>query len=189
MIEELKLHLNCGHLIKERFINIDILDLAHPRYFKHDLSKGLPDCIYANSVDFIYQCHGLEHFYPWDRDSLLVSILAKLKPDTGTLRLVLPDFRKMATAYVTNDWNFFHQGLPMWKYAPLGTLCEIANAAAYQYENGVQEHKCLYDAEYTIALLKTFGYKDVKEVPYDTNIDPNTKERELYSFVVEARKP
>jgi SAM-dependent methyltransferase len=188
VVDLLKLNIGCGPDLRHDYINIDIQELAGPNYIKHDLTKGLPDSIQANSVDVVYSCHSLEHFFPWHRDNLLVSILTKLKPG-GTFRLVLPNFRSLAKAYLDGDWNFFGQALNMGQIAPLGTLCEVANFGAYQYSDGTNEHKSVYDAEYTIALLKTFGFTDVKEVEYDTSIDPPALERRIFSFVVEAKKP
>lgn len=181
----LKLNLGCGKNVLPEYLNIDVLEISAPNYIKHDLSKGLPD--YLCDIDYIIQSHFLEHITPSESENLIACIFNKLKPG-GILRLVLPDFRKMATAYVNNDYAFFDQALHMGSIAPLGSLLEVCRYGCFQYTNGLQEHKNIFDAEFTIAWLKTFGF-EAKEVPYDTSIDPNTREREIYSFVVEARKP
>lgn len=184
----MKLHLGYGYDPLPGFLNIDIVEPLVANCMYYDLTKGLPETIADESVDFCMNTHFLEHIYPWERDVLLRDIFKKLKSG-GQLRTVLPDFKKLATAYVNNDWSLF-QILPLHEMAPLGTLLEMASTGVYQYclKGLFNEHKAIYDADYFCKLLKTFGFS-AKEVPYDNSIDPDRLDRSLFSFVVLAEKP
>ena len=122
------LNLGCGTKVSSspEIINIDwsiylrlkknrILRIAVPWFVKgerlerfnllknnvmaHDLSKGIP--YDTNSIDVVYHSHVLEHF---DRNvayQFLSEVKRVLKPN-GIHRIVVPDFEKACSAYMSH---------------------------------------------------------------------------------------
>tara|TARA_S200000501_G_C20740556_1_gene707118 strand:+ start:499 stop:1095 length:597 start_codon:yes stop_codon:yes gene_type:complete len=93
----INLHLGCGDLKLDNFINIDILsNFADMKLDITDLS------VFNNStVDQIYSCHALEHI---KRNKILNIILEwnRVLKHNGILRICVPDFQKVAKIYNKN---------------------------------------------------------------------------------------
>ena len=179
----MKLNLGSGPNLKPGFLNIDILPIKHKDYIQFDLIKGVPN---IPDVDFIYSCHFLEHFSWIDGQKILKSCYNLLKPK-GEVRLVLPDFRKMVSAYVNNDWNFW---LPEVRhFAPNNQMMEIMNYGLYQRDNeGVAEHKCMYDSEFAIFSLRKAGFINCKEEFNLRDCDETAELRTRYSMYLIGEK-
>ncbi|MBR0190715.1 MAG: methyltransferase domain-containing protein [Thermoguttaceae bacterium] len=102
--EVIKLNLGCGTDYKEGWINIDNnsdyniskLDL------NWNLSRGLP--FPANSVDFIFNEHFLEHLSVEQGKVFLKSCLKVLKPG-GVIRIAMPDLAKTVASYYDEHWK------------------------------------------------------------------------------------
>ncbi|GHV21159.1 hypothetical protein FACS189494_06150 [Spirochaetia bacterium] len=156
--QPIKLHLGCGTVYKEGWINIDNnsdnniekLDL------NWDLCKPLP---FPNeSVDFIYNEHFFEHLSPEEAHSVLVDFMRVLKPD-GVMRIAMPDLRRLVNIYLDkarrkpNRDNLDKYGLTHVK-----TRAENLNIDFRAWG-----HKWLYDYEELERRLKETGCSWVKE--------------------------
>ena len=93
----MKLHLGCGKLKLENFLNIDILsDTADMKLNFTNLS------IFNNSnIDEIYISHALEHFKRKEIIDLILEWNRILKVG-GILRIAVPDFEKVVKMYLKN---------------------------------------------------------------------------------------
>jgi len=91
-----KLHLGCGNKKIEGYINVDCRYL--PSVDRIDNVRFLRS-FKENSVDVIYASHVLEHFSRWDYHQVLKRWYDLLKPG-GTLRIAVPDFKKLAQYYL-----------------------------------------------------------------------------------------
>lgn len=90
----INLHLGCGSLKLEGFINVDITSkLADMKLDINDLSIFNED-----SVQQIYICHVLEHI---NRNQILNLILEwnRVLQKNGILRIAVPDFEKVLKIY------------------------------------------------------------------------------------------
>ena len=98
------MHLGCGTVYKEGWINIDNnsdnniqkLDLDW------DLRKSLP--FHDNSVDFIYNEHFLEHLTVEEGISAIKDFFRVLKPG-GVMRIAMPDLEKIVHGYLDENWK------------------------------------------------------------------------------------
>jgi predicted SAM-dependent methyltransferase len=93
----MKLHLGCGKLKLDNFINVDVLsDVA-------DLKLNFTNLtIFSNCVvEEIYICHALEHFNRKDIINLFLEWNRVLK-NGGLLRIAVPDFEKVVKVYMKN---------------------------------------------------------------------------------------
>lgn len=180
------LNLGCGtYLIKEDgWLNIDQLDIFYQGYLKWDLSKGLPTSLL--NLETIVSTHMLEHL-TWEEGQTLLKDCHNKLSSGGRIHLCLPDFRKMVTAYLNKDWNFFN--LPeVMSFCPNKQMLEIMNYGLYQRQSdGMAEHKTMYDAEYTIFSLQKAGFTNCKEVKPDW-FDDTREVRTRYSFYVDGFK-
>ena len=93
------LHLGCGNINKENFINIDGSPYSHVHYVQSlDKLSNFDD----DSVDLIYACHCLEHFRYSQTGSVLREWYRVLK-NGGVLRLSVPDFDKLVGIYKAHN--------------------------------------------------------------------------------------
>lgn len=93
----MKLHLGCGKLKLDNFINIDILSNTA------DLKLNFTNLSIFNdsSIEEIYISHALEHFKRREIINLLLEWNRVLKID-GVLRIAVPDFEKVVKIYLKN---------------------------------------------------------------------------------------
>jgi hypothetical protein len=97
-----KLHLGCGPVKIENYINIDAI-LTPAVDFQCKLNK-LYDFFPENSVSEIYTCHTLEHFSSRQLSYYLEQFYFILKKK-GILRISVPDIEKVLTAAKRQDWS------------------------------------------------------------------------------------
>ena len=93
----MKLHLGCGKLKLENFINIDINSQTA------DLKINFTELSIFNNniIEEIYISHALEHFKRKKIINILLEWNRLLKND-GILRLAVPDFEKVVNMYMKN---------------------------------------------------------------------------------------
>lgn len=91
----MRLHLGCGDVHLEGWVNID-------RRYQPGVDRveniGLLHRFEVGSVDEAYSCHALDHFSRWEYPHVLKRWAALLKPG-GILRISLPDFAWAAKRY------------------------------------------------------------------------------------------
>jgi predicted SAM-dependent methyltransferase len=93
----MKLHLGCGNLKLDDFLNIDIL--SNNAEIKLDFTNL---SLFNNSnIEEIYVSHALEHFKRQEVINLILEWNRVLKLD-GVLRIAVPDFEKVVKMYLKN---------------------------------------------------------------------------------------
>lgn len=189
-----KVHLGSGDDIRSGWLNVDMSAGRTAReraraagagtaLVLHDLRRGLD--LPARSCSHIYSSHLLEHLEFPQAVRLLRDCHRALAPG-GVFRAALPDFRRIATAYVENDASFFdlidiREAFPH-NSPGMHALIDYVNYAAYQ--SG--EHRMLYDADKLNRTLLAAGFTNVRECGYDEALDPDSHVRRRYSFYVEG---
>ncbi len=93
------LHLGCGNIKHDKFVNID----AHPYRHLHYVQTidKLPQ-FDVSTVDLIYASHCLEHFKYHETLAILQEWHRVLKTG-GVLRLSVPDFEKLVQIYISHN--------------------------------------------------------------------------------------
>lgn len=190
----LKVHLGCGPYIKPGWVNIDLTEHlpeiapdAQPgtMFINYDLRLGLP--LSEASVEMIYSSHFFEHLEYKHGLRLLRDCYRALRPG-GLFRISLPDFKGSFEAYLRADEKHFdliniRDALP--EIEPgTETLVDHINFGVYQHG----EHKCIYDEEKIITVLKNIGFKQAAPSSFREDIDPDEPVRLRHSFYVEAVK-
>ena len=133
-----KLHLGCGMISPDGWINVDgswnarlakhpfwrkVLTATsiitkdqsnvawNPKIITRDVRKPLP--FPANALDAIYASHLLEHLYLNEARQLLQECFRTLRPG-GVLRMVVPDLHATAIAYLklTDSYDLRNSGNP-----------------------------------------------------------------------------
>jgi predicted SAM-dependent methyltransferase len=202
--QKLRIHLGCGDDIKEGWVNLDLrLDGPGPAlqddletlFINYDIRLGLP--IAENSCDIVYSCHFFEHLNYKEGVQLMRDCHRVLRPG-GVFRFCLPNFKRAFEAYVKNDHKYFDSLLEMqWP----GQLRDIRNVLP-EVEHGTEsivdyinyvvyqsgEHKCVYDEEKVMLLLRHIGFRQVAPSSFEASIDVDSEVRRNYSFYLEAIK-
>jgi SAM-dependent methyltransferase len=193
--KNLKLHLGAGGDIRHGWVNIDLALRFPPEvdrnappgtmFINYDLRRGLP--LDDASCDLIYSSHFWEHLEYREGLDLMRECHRVLRPG-GVFRISLPHFKNVFGAYLRQDHEYFSlvnilEALP--DVEP-GTemLVDHVNYGVYQHG----EHKCIYDEEKVVLLLRRLGYASVAVAEYKEGVDPADMLRRKYSFYVEATK-
>lgn len=96
-VDGIKLHLGCGDVILDGWVNIDLYD-EHAD-LKWDI-KHLP--YDENTIDEIYNAHVIEHFDFYEAFDVLREWHRVLKPG-GSLTVETPDFLETCRKFVNSD--------------------------------------------------------------------------------------
>jgi SAM-dependent methyltransferase len=191
----LKVQIGAGDDIRAGWVNIDLALRVppgfraeadpHTKLINYDLRRGLP--LPAGSCDYIYSSHFLEHLELEDGIRLMEDCHRALRPG-GVFRAALPAFPAMFRAYVDRDESFFSLVDIAAIYPDADpetlTLADHVNYGVYQHG----EHKCIYDEDKIIRLLRKIGFASAASSEYQEGIDPPSPLRRRYSFYVEAVK-
>lgn len=141
-MDEVRLHLGCGYVEHDSFINIDISPLHHVHYIqKIDKLTRFQDA----SVDLIYACHCLEHFSHRELPSILNEWKRVLKSD-GVLRISVPDFDKLLIVYKST-----------------GFLDSILHPLLGSHDNKYDIHKSVFNKSLLEELFLSAGFSTVRE--------------------------
>jgi predicted SAM-dependent methyltransferase len=174
----LLLHLGCGFLRKQGWVNIDLVGTSAEVFW--DLLEPLPfpdDC-----ADGVYHEHVLEHFSVADGLRVLTNCFHVLQP-RGILRVVVPDVRRYAESYVNDPaMSFIHNVRPG----------HATGLLAFQEIFFKYGHRAAYDAETLRYVLHGVGFVDIRECQCnETELPhpPDNEDRRLESLYVECRKP
>lgn len=152
----MKLNLGCGPHAIDGWRNYDI-DARH-YVIKHDLSRGLPNDIQPNSVDFIYTEHFIEHIEKHEALKLFKDCHRVMK-DTAVMRISTPDLYNLAMNYINDDMS---QIPSIWKPE---NPCDMMNEGMRLWG-----HKYLWDFGELSRLLMRAGFKSVRSATWkDSN--------------------
>ena len=197
----LKLHIGSAGYLIEGWINIDAggADLAL------NINWGLP--FPDNSVAFAYSAHVLEHLRYSDQAPVFVREVLRVLAPGGTVRFVVPDLRKLFTAYAEGDREFFSD---RHKFYPLNDGFMNGDVANLDYvllyggagpQNLNYNHKFGYDAHTLCKLLIAAGFASAIESEFQQSMHPELRIDDFsfdaraeshggrhYSLFVEARK-
>lgn len=152
-MEKIKLHIGCGTLYKEDWINIDnnsdnnIKELD----INHDLSKGLP--FGDESVDFIYNEHFIEHLSKEEGLQFLYECHRVLKIG-GVIRISCPDLDSIIDGYINNNWRE-QAWVKKYNYEWIESECQMLNLNLNQSPWG---HKYVYNSKELISSLEKVGF-------------------------------
>ena len=141
----MKLHLGCGERYLDGYIHIDIADFDHIDY-RSSIDKL--DMIKDESCELIYASHVLEYFDVEEAKNVLTEWHRVLK-NKGTLRLAVPDIKKLIEVYNNTDDLSKILGPLYGKWKTHSTKDNIY-------------HKTVYDIKNLTSLLIEVGYEDIK---------------------------
>jgi predicted SAM-dependent methyltransferase len=145
-----------------------------------DLRMGLP--FPPNYLSFIYSEHVFEHF-EYDQVLFLVSECYRTLKEGGMLSCCLPDASYYIRAYNENDLSLFNERMYLYGSGHSGRFrMNLLNYIFYMYGH----HKCMFDAESFMILVKDAGFRDVGIREFDASLDQET--RRFESFYVECVK-
>lgn len=166
----LRLHVGCGTLYKDGWVNIDLagtrVDIAW------DLARPLPFA--PRSVDAIFHEHLLEHLTYAQGIELHRRCLELLKPG-GILRVGVPDAGAALQSYAMGA----HGDAGQWPTA-------MARVASLTYDSG---HQSIYDAETLELSCMAAGFVRAAACEFgEGELQPNadSPERRGYTLYVEA---
>tara|TARA_R110000824_G_scaffold401547_1_gene612848 strand:- start:6151 stop:6696 length:546 start_codon:yes stop_codon:yes gene_type:complete len=139
-----KINMGCGwRNFGTDWIHIDGGDYEHLDYKDITLLKQFKD----NSVDLIYASHVIEYFDRKQVINILKEWQRVLKP-SGILRVAVPDFKSMASLYLSKNYKL-NQIL-----GPLYGKMKMGNTTIF--------HKTTYDFDSLAHVLGMCGFSNVK---------------------------
>ena len=148
----MKLHLGCGNIIIEGWVNLDIQPGIGVDIVDDASTLSMID---DNSCDMIYACHILEHFNRNDIVDILRLWYDKLKYG-GILRLSVPDFSKTVQRYSeTND------------------VGEIMGLVVGGHKDNFDKHGIIFDKKSLSRMLESVKFISIKE--WDWKITDHSK--------------
>ena len=151
-----KLHIGCGKIKLEGFLNSDMLGKI-----PIDIRKRLP--FPSNSFDLVFSYHLIEHIYAKDAKTFLHESHRILKPN-GTLIIGTPSIEKIAKALYC-DTDPSHKNLMLDYHKKFTHTKKVMSA---EYINDVTHiyfgHKYIYDMATMSHLAKNAGFANVKSI-------------------------
>ena len=137
-----RVHVGCGPVKIEGWINIDAREFPHIHIKSQSLSLSE---FSEGALGEIYLCHVLEHFSFKEVDELLADYYRKLKVG-GVLRLSVPDFDLVVTAYQDSGGDL--------------ELIRMALMGGQDYEFNF--HKSVYNRNLLTKLLIKAGFSQIE---------------------------
>lgn len=126
-----------------------------------DLRKGLP--FDNQSVDAIYCCHTLEHFYEPDVRAIIQDCHRVLKTKGG-LRVVTPDLRKAVEAYLQGDLK---------RFSDFPDARKSIGGKVVNYLLCRDQHRLIFDFSFWKEILEGEGFVEIEECkPHQSRIFP-----------------
>ena len=145
----LKLHLGCGTVHLDGWVNVDREPGADLRL---DVRRPLP--FPDRAARLIYHEHLMEHLTLEEGRRCLGDWLRLLEPG-GILRIATPDLAYVVERY-QGDWRD-QAWLKLPEYAFIRTRAEMINASFRWWE-----HRYLYDAEELERRMREAGFREVR---------------------------
>lgn len=197
----LKLHIGSAGYAIEGWLNID----AGGGELTLNVNWGLP--LPDGSARFAYCSHLLEHLRYSDQAPVFVRDIHRVLEPGGTVRLVVPDLRKLLTAYAARDRVFFEQRLHHYRLhrafiedgiATLDYILLFCGAApqvlSFNHKFGYDAatlRKLLLDAGFTTVIESGFmksNHADLRVDAFSYNTRAQYHGDEHYSLFMEATK-
>lgn len=148
------------------FVKLNLLpksyDCKWPEIKLVDIRGEFPE--ENNSVEYIYCSNVLEHFNKNEMINILKECKRVLKKN-GTIRLVLPDLKKLISNYKSAD-TFNREYLGFDKDLYVGIMGKIKVFF-------IRGHQWMYDTKSFKTVLEEIGFKDIKELHIREGSVPN----------------
>lgn len=160
----MKLHLGCGNIHIQGFVNIDIAKTPAADIVD-DVTKleRVPSC----SAEVIYACHVLEHFSHDEVPKVLTRWRELLTPD-GEIRISVPDIDRIVRVY-TYHWEHFQTpGNSPW----IGLLYG-GQGDPYDF------HKTGFNFCWMKHIMEGVGFHDIEEYPHTPHWIPGLVDASL----------
>lgn len=171
----LKLNIGSFTVMIPGFMNIDILDLS--KYAKEkgfnfqqvDVRKGIP--FEDSSVEQINCSHLLEHFEIETEGKPFLRECRRVLKQNGILRIGVPDLRKIINTYLKGEMDKVYRSKSLNHPAQPEEYLKSPSQADKFWRILTSDHKTCYDLDALKKILSLAGFQDVKEVPYDKELD------------------
>ena len=152
----LKLHLGCGTVRLEGWVNIDLPSRAREPEVAPDLTLDVrsPLPFAAGAARLIYHEHLMEHLTLDEGRRCLGDWLRVLEPG-GVLRIATPDLEYLVERY-RGEWRD-QAWLRLPEYAFIGTRGEMLNVAMRWWE-----HRYVYDGEELERRMRDAGFAPIR---------------------------
>ncbi len=178
----LKLHLGCGNILKDGWVNVDA---QPPADLTLDLREPLP--LSDDSCSIVYSEHFLEHLeYPEPTRSLLRECHRILEPD-GRFSVGVPDTEWPIMEYAElRSEGYFGFAKERWHPDWCETEMEHLN---YHFRQRT-EHKFAYDFKTLESVLRMSGFTSIHAREFDPELDsPDRRLGTLYVDATKTRRP
>lgn len=180
-------NIGCGPFGQEGWVNLDLFP-APGVTMRADCRHGFP--LGDGAVRGIHVEHYFEHLEPGtERPRFLAECRRCLEPG-GILRIVVPDMRKYAEAYLAPGWGLLNE-IGCGGERPESTFATKMEALNHVFvQDG--EHYGGFDAEYLRRTLEQAGFEDIAQVEWRQGRFPggaiDRDQHRTYSLYMEARR-
>jgi predicted SAM-dependent methyltransferase len=151
----LKLHLGCGTVYLDGWVNVD-LD-APAADLQLDITRGVP--LGAGSTRLIYHEHVMEHITA-DQGAFCLKDWHRLLEPGGVVRIATPDLAYVVDKYKSADWRE-QAWLRLPEYAFIKTPAEMLNVSMRWWD-----HQYLYDGQELERRMREAGFQTVRRCRY-----------------------
>lgn len=178
----LKLHLGCGTVRLDGWVNID---LHTPQADIHwDIRRPLP--FPAGAARFVYHEHVIEHITLEEAVRCLADWHRVLEPG-GVVRIATPDLQYLVERYGSGEGWRDQAWLRQPEYQFIGTPAEMLNVALRWWD-----HRYVYDGEELTRRLRNAGFRDITRHTLGASDRPelrNLETRQDSMLILEAVRP
>ena len=180
-------NIGCGPFGLEGWVNLDLFP-APGVTMRADCRYGFP--LGDGAARGIHVEHYFEHLEPGtERPRFLAECRRCLEPG-GILRIVVPDMRKYAEAYLAPGWGLLNE-IGCGGERPESTFATKMEALNHVFvQDG--EHYGGFDAEYLRRTLQQAGFEDIAQVEWRQGRFPggaiDRDQHRTYSLYMEARR-
>ena len=149
-----KLHVGCGSIRLEGWINTDFTETPGVVDFAWDATEHFP--FEDGSCGLIYNEHFLEHL-PVDQGLLFLKQCHRLLRPGGILRIAMPSLEAVVHKYCSEEWKD-QAWLKLPAFRHIATRCEMLNASMRWWD-----HQWVYDREELRRRLQEAGFFNIRE--------------------------
>ncbi len=184
-MKETLIHSGCGPIILPGWINVDIVNpaadiIADACHLDQHFKEGC--------ASLCFSCHCIEHV-PCERVPEFLRQCFRVLKTRGTLRLVLPDLKHVATKYLRGEnlRDILVDGTQRFT-----GIHDTAAARFHYWMSDAFEHKMSYDFETLKILLNDAGFVGIRQMPFGHSDIPQLRGLDRFpteSMAVESSKP
>lgn len=228
-----KVNLGCGPVGKDDWVNLDwgILAFLHryrtietfllkfnlfPKGYNIKWPKNLRlfNCrrklpFTADSVDYIYASHFLEHFKKFEAERIIKDCYRVLKIG-GVIRIAVPDLELLVRKYLEKDTGYFNKLYALMNFGEEGGIQDDFQLADVVMDNFyprfyrsepiginrlmvyfVRPHFWMYDLESLASLARSAGFSDIQRRAFREGDVPDASSLDVFpeiSLYLEAKK-